>query len=233
LEEIKKLIKEFEKEQTDLRRLIDEAVKNGEYLIAHFHSGAIEYVNRQLQTLRNLDDKWFDSKKFLKAMIERANIQLDSDYPDKLKEYLSREIEKLESELHALEQQDKVSTSESSILMGYLDLLVSRKIKGVKVVLKKSSNFVLDIRNHRSGMRLQIPHLRSLRKDFIIHEENIQKFFGLGFTVDSSDTRLTLFLAKRDKEYLLTDLRIIIVKIVFEIFYFKEFDGDTHIEIQK
>lgn len=78
---------------------------------------------------------------------------------------------------------------------------------------------------------MQIPNIKSLRKDFIIHEENIQHFFGLGFTNDSTETKLRLLLAKRDKEYLLTELRTIISKIVFEIFYFKEFEGDTFIEI--
>ena len=233
MEEIQTLIKELERERTNLKKLIDEAVKNGEYLIAHFHSEEMGYVNKRLQTVRNLDDKAFDRREFLKSMIKRSEIQLKADYPEELEEYFDEEIQTLKRELHELNQKEKVSASESLILVGHLDSLLSRKIRGVKLVLKRSSNFVLDIRSHRLGIMFQIPNLRSLKRNFIIHEENIQHFFGLGFTTDKSDTKLKLLLTNRDKECLLTELRTIISKLVFEIFYFKEFEGETFIEIYK
>lgn len=90
-----------------------------------------------------MDDKEFDRKKFVKSMIKRTERQLDSDYPERMKDYLNGEIRKLEKELHELNQHEKVSTSESSILTGYLDSLVSRKVKSVKIILKKSQTSFL------------------------------------------------------------------------------------------
>ncbi|MEO7990061.1 MAG: hypothetical protein ABI663_10995 [Chryseolinea sp.] len=233
MNEIQTLIQELEHEQAELKRLIDESVKTGEYLIAHFHSEALGYVNRRLQTLRNLDDKNFDSKKMIKSMIKRAHMQLGVERPEKFKDYIKKEIEKHEWELQELNQQGKVTALESQVLIGHLESLISNKIKGVRIFLIRSSNFILDIKKHRSGIKILVPNMKTLRKNYIMHDENIQHFYGLGFTADENESKLTLLITNRNREQLLKELQRILAKIVFEIFYFKEFAGDTFIEIRE
>lgn len=231
MEEIQYLIRALEKEQADLGKLIDEAVQEGDYLIAHFHSQAISFVARQLQTLKNLDDKAYDSKRFLKSRINQLTAMLNGDKPDKFNYYLRSEIQKLEGELDSLNQRGKQGSPTSEILTGYLESLVNHEISCVKVVLKKSSNFVLDISRQPAGIILEIPNLKSLENDDILYEESLQHFFGLGFATDGAETKLTLRIMNGENKDLLAELQIIICRIVFEIFYFKEFEGETFIEI--
>lgn len=232
MDEILTLICELESEQADLKRLIDEAVRDGEYLMAHYHSKAIGLVNRKLQTLRNLNDKNYDSKKMITMMIKRSELQLGQEHPEKIKDHFKREIEKLKLELEELEKQEKVSARKSVILTENLDLVISRKLSGIRIVLKKSSNFALYVRRNRSGVKIIIKNIKSLRRAYLIHDENIQHFYGLGFKFNKGESTLTMALHRR-KEQLLAELQMVISKIVFEIFYFKEFEGDTFIEIDE
>ncbi len=225
------LIQELEKERSDLKKLIDEAVKEGEYLIAHFHSEARGKVSRQLQTLKNLADRNHDSKRMIQRMIDHHKACLGMDYPDRFKDHLRQEIAKGEKELAELAHQPK-SSAHSTVLTQYLESLISRRIKRVKIVLQKSSNFSLAILRSRSGIKAEIVNIKSLRKTFIMHEENLPHFFALGFVMDASQNKLTLILTSRDKHLLLKELQLIISKIVFEIYYFKEFQGETFIEIR-
>jgi len=87
------LIKELETEKAGLLRLIDEAVKDQEFLSAHFHSEALGQINRQLQTLKNLDDELYDKKYFLEIGIENVRKRLKEETSDKFKSVLNRHIE--------------------------------------------------------------------------------------------------------------------------------------------
>jgi hypothetical protein len=164
-------------------------------------------------------------------MIRSLESQLGKESPEKFKEYLKKEIGKLEREQLELEQQAKTSVSESLILTGYLDSLISKKIKKIRLYLNKSTNFIIDIRGNRSGIKILIPNLKGLRNGLTIHEEKLQHFLGIGFELDKNQNKLSLLLVNQDKEKLLRELKIIISKIVFEIFYFKEFEGETFVEI--
>lgn len=232
MDEILALIHELEGEQAKLERLIDESVRDGEYLMAHYHNGALLLVNRNLQTFRNLNDKNYDTKKMIARMVSGLESQLRQEYPVSIKDHFTREIERLKLELDELEKQKEISAQRSLILVDYLDLVVSHKLRGIRIVLKKSSNFALDVKSSRSGIKIVIKNVKSLRKDYLIHEDNIQHFYGLGFKLDKGDSILTMTL-NRSKEQILAELQMVVSKIVFEIFYYKEFEGETFIEIDK
>jgi hypothetical protein len=232
LNDLLTLLHELEKEQTNLKRLIDQSIRDGEYLMAHYHSEAIGLVNRKLQTLRNLDDKNYDSKKMISQLIRQSELQLEQEYPDRMKDHFKKEIEKLKLELEELEKREKVSVRKSVILSENLNLVLSRKQRGIRIVLKKSANFSLEVRRNRLGVKILIRNIKSLRKNYLITDENIQHFYALGFKLSKGENTLTL-IRNRSKENLLAEIKTIISKIVFEIFYFKEFEGDTCIEIIK
>lgn len=226
------MIQELEKEQASLKRLIEDSVQNQEFLMAHFHAEALENINRQLQTLRNLEDKNFDNKRSIESSIRICERQLELDHSDTFKRHLQSQILRLKQELDQLNERSKVGAIDSDILTKYLESFVRNKLKGIKVILRRSSSFIFLIKRHRSGVRIMIPNLKALRKNYIINDENIRHFYALGFVIDDRESRLTLILS-RDKNDLLTALKKIMVKIVFEIFYFRNFAGDTFIEVQE
>jgi hypothetical protein len=52
----------------------------------------------------------------------------------------------------------------------------------------------------------------------------------LGFAFTEDESKLVLKL-QGDKDEVLKELKIVLSKIVFEIFYFREFDNESYIEI--
>src|SRR6478609_3911959 len=85
------LISLYEEEKVRLQKLIDECLVEMEYLMAHYHSKALEQLNRRLQTLNNIDDKLYDEKYFKQRGIEGLQ---------KLKgiessEYMKQQLEKM------------------------------------------------------------------------------------------------------------------------------------------
>jgi hypothetical protein len=224
------LIQRLEEEQASLRHLIDTAVKCGEYLIAHYHSEAMEHVNRQLQTLRNLDDKRFDEKRGIKRLIQGSEKQLQSDLHENIKLYLEKEILKYKQELEKLDSLEKVSVAESNILAHHLDLLINNKIKKVKIVLRRDYDHFIEIKKYKAGVKIVLPHLKTLLKNYSIQDDNLSKFLGLGFKITNQENKLTLIL-NRHKAEMVDELKRILSIIVFEIYYFREFEGGTFLEI--
>ena len=61
-DQLKTLIAACEEEKTRLQILIDEYLKEEEYLLAHYHSNALHDLNKKLRILHNFDDEFYDNK---------------------------------------------------------------------------------------------------------------------------------------------------------------------------
>ncbi|RAV97804.1 hypothetical protein DQQ10_26900 [Pseudochryseolinea flava] len=205
------MIQELEQEKANLKNLIDDAVKNGEYLTAHFHQEGIAIINKKLHTLNNLDDKNFDKK----SLAEIFGIPTQDD------DTFSTSREK---ETDAL--------TESSILFEHLGELLSRKIKGINIVLKKSANLALRLSTDGAILKIEVSNVQALRKSMTITNHGLDHFIALGFTIEEGGDKLTFRQKHQDAETSLHEIQTIISKIVFDIFYFKEFRGETFLEIQ-
>jgi hypothetical protein len=229
--DIEFLIRELEEEETTLRRFIQDAVKEGEYLIAHYHTERRAQIWRQLQTLRNFDDSLYDHKKMLERLIQGSEAMLKSRQGAVLKEYLEGKISNDKAELEELNRRGKVPSPQSNILEKHLGLLLDKEIKGVKLVLYKSKRFMMVFKRHRGGLSVSIPNMRSLRGTYLMDEDNFIKFLTLGFSLAEDKRRLVLLL-EEDRPKLLMQLKTIICIIVFEIFYFEEFQGEGVIEVE-
>ena len=78
-------------------------------------------------------------------------------------------------------------------------------------------------------MKVTLPHVKKLSKKWILYDDRINSFKNLGFDLAENNTKLILTLTG-DKEKILKRVKIILSKIVFEIFYFKEFDNESYIQ---
>ena len=227
--EIEILLRELEAESANLSRMIKEAVAEGEYLVAHYHAEALALVTQKLQTLKNLEDKFYEQKKTLRMLIRGSQRTMNRDYSAGFKKYLQDEISKHKKELEELERVGKIPRSQSHILEEHLQLLLEKKLRYVKVILMKSAGFLLVIRRTRTGVKISIPNLRSLHWTNIINDENLVKFTILGFRKTEDQKKLVLPLSG-DRAELIGQLKMVILKIAFEFFYFAQFENDTFIE---
>lgn len=226
------MIEELEKEKANLQRLIDEAVKEQEFLSAHFHSEALEQISTRLQTLKNLDDELYDRKYFLETGIENLRTRLKDEPDDHLKTMIIRLIADKERELNELAQTPKKrkDINGKSYLRDYLDQFVRGKVRGLRIILSKTDNLVVEIRRTKSGAKLSMTNIKKLETEYLLTEERLLKLKGLGFSLNGRGDKATATLSD-DKEFIADKIMRLVSLIVFEVFYFKELDSESTIEI--
>lgn len=93
----------------------------------------------------------------------------------------------------------------------------------------RSEGFALDMRRSRMGLNVSVPRLKSLRWTYLMDEERLNKLMTLGFRMTTDESKLTLSLSG-EKTDVIAALKILLVRIAFEIFCFGEFGGESFIE---
>ena len=226
------LIKELETEKENLLRLVDKAVQEQDFLSAHFHFEAVTKANRQLQTLKNLNDEMYDQKHLLEVGIGNLRKRLEHETDDNVKSALGRFMAEKERELIDLHQRPKQTTgkNDSNLLKNYLDSFLKKKLRGLRVVISKSNNLLIEIRRSGGGVKLTIPNIRKLEKQHLLYERQFAKLKGLGFVLNTKAEKLTMLL-QNDHHELSKKIETVLSLIVFEVFYFKQLGKDACIEI--
>lgn len=230
--DIEFLIKNLETERRSLKRFIRDAVKEGEYLIAHYHAERMAQVYQQLQTFRNLDDRLHDRKKMIARMIRLSEARLKSDQAGGLRKYLEGQVLKDKEELEQLDLRGKVPVDQSDLLDVYLRLLLDKRVKRVKLVLHKEKRFMMVFRRCKGGLGVSIPNLKALQYTYMMDDDKLAKFLILGFKRANDASKLDLLIRTNDGSDGLARLKVIISIIVFEMFYFAEFQGESLIEVE-
>jgi hypothetical protein len=230
--QLKLLISLCEEEKVRLKKLIDDCLAETEYLMAHHHSQALYQLNGKLQTLKNIDDKLFDEKHSKQRRIDWIKNLMETEISDHMREYFVKDLQRTMEELEILNQiplKAKVPDNES-LLDETLNRLVYKKIKNVKLFLKKADNFFFEFRYSRETLKVILPYVKQHIKKWILHDDKITSLKNLGFEFTVNETKLTLTLTG-GKEDILRNLKLILAKIIFEIFYFREFDNESYIQI--
>jgi hypothetical protein len=229
--DLQTLIRILEEEKSNLLKLIDNSVKDQEYLFAHFHFEALRQVNSQLQTLKNLGDELYDEKNSKLETIEGLKKLLETEKSDRIKEYLNKQIGRYYEDLQRLNEITPAPKQESTqhILDNYFNLLFGKKIRLFRLVLNKGDNLALEIKRIKGTIRVTLSNVNRLIKEHILFDERIHKLMGLGFKLSDKRDKLVLTLTG-DKNELKEKLRTILLIIVFEVFYYREFIGQTYIE---
>jgi hypothetical protein len=225
------LISLYEEEKARLQKMIDRCLSDNEYLMAHYHWQAVCKLNGRVQVLKNINDKLFDEKYFRKEIIDRLQKQMEAESSAYMKEHYSEELQLAKKELEMLNQTPTPATlsAKETLLDEVLKKLVDKKIKNLKLILKKSDNLFLGFSYSNKVLKVTLTHIKQHIKRRILYGDNINAFKNLGFSLTESEAKLTLTLTG-SKENILNRLKLILSKIVFEIFYFKEFDNESYIE---
>lgn len=228
---LKLLISLYEAEKVQLQKLIDESVAEGEYLLAHYHSEALYQLNGRLQILNNIDAKLFDEKAIKQSGIIHLQELLKSENSDYMIEYLEKELRHKTEELEKLKQVSKQPAipENEDLLDETFEKLIAQKIKNLKLILKKEDNLFVAFSYSKKVLKVTLPHIKVFTKKWILTDDNINSFKNSGFILNDNETKLTLTLTG-SKEVILKNLKLILPKIFFEIFYYKQFDKESYIQ---
>jgi hypothetical protein len=227
------LIAYYEEEKSRLLKSIKDCLREDEYQLAHFHQRALYQLNGRLQTLRNIDDIFYDEKSYKQKWINVLEKRLEAANSSDWKEYLAKNLLKHKEALEKLNQSSRQETSShnENIFENTILDLIEKKIKSFRLVLKKTDNLLLEFSYSRKTLKVILPHLKVLINKWTLHEDNLKTFINLGFVLINNQAKLVLELTG-DKEIIIGNLKTILSKIVFEIFYFKEFQNESYIQIK-
>jgi hypothetical protein len=223
----------YEEERAKLLQLIDNFIKDEEYQLAHFHQNALYQLNGRLRTLKNISDKFHDEKIYILRKISYLEERINTESSEALRNNYSKEILRSREEVERLVQlsnRDEAS-GDNLILSKALSDLLDKRIKGFNLILKKTDNLLLQFKYYNKILKLTIPFTKRNVKSNTLHGYPIEAFKRLGFEFKNNDSKMVLQLSG-DKEKILTKTKIVLSKIVFEIFYFKEFQNESYIEIK-
>jgi hypothetical protein len=223
------LIDALNEEKARLKEFIQSSIEEREFLIAHYHSEALGRAARQFQIIRNLDDRNYDTKRWLASDIKGRQQWLRRER-EEIRELLESQIEKNKLELKRLNEEKKVSSKESNILNQYLTQFVDGKVHRFKLLLSKKDSLSLEFKRENGRVTLSIPKIQELIEANVFSDEDLVNLNTLGFT-HGEDNCLTLTIITDDN--LVRKLKFLLCKIVFELMYYEELQGQSFIEIEK
>jgi hypothetical protein len=226
------LIAYYEEEKNTLLQLIDKCVKEEEYELAHFHQTALYLLNQKLQTLKNIEGKFYDEKSFKQKTIDLLEKELQSTNVEYLKENLTSVLLQRKEELEKLNQSSNKTDASGSVNIfdETLMSLFDKKIKSFKLILKKAANLFFEFTYYGKTLKITLPFIKQHIKKSTFHYDHLESFEKLGFKL-TGENKLVLTVTG-NKEEIEKKLKIILSKIVFELFYFKEFQNESYIEIK-
>jgi uncharacterized membrane protein len=224
----------YEAEEAQLEKLVESCLFEHEHLMAHHHSRALNRVGGRLTTLYNLRDGLYNSKEIARRGIESVQRLMETELRGSIKEYLSVDLERLKERLAQMEQVDPPATQpvDERLLLGTIGRLMDGKVKNLKLVLKESDNLLLKFTYSGKAMKLTLPYVKSLKKKAIFHSWTLAAFQKLGFVLSADEARLALTI-RGDREKIMQALEVVLSKIVFEVFYYREFSKQSYLAFRE
>jgi len=225
------LISLYEEEKMRLQKLIEESLADEEFLMAHHYQTAFYQINGRLQTLNNILDRLYDEKRSRKDSIRGFERLKDHADSDRWRQFHEEQIRRTKEELEKLNQIPikPVAHAAVTLLDETLAKLTEGKIKNLRLILSRKKNLLFVFTYSKKILKTTLPNVKQHMKDYILDDDDINSFKGLGFELTNNGNRLILILTG-NKEEIITELKLILSKIVFDIFYFRNFDKESFIE---
>ncbi len=221
---LEEIIEQYQFEKERLDRLISDAVEQGEYLSAHFHSISLRDTNYKLQIFNLLRDPYYDQKNHLRNMIPRIEA-LHKDLGIKNDETY---ITSMWDELEALNQKENMPVLDTQYIDDAIFDLVEKSLNSFKLILIKEQNLVLTFNLPEENLLgISFPPLSEIKEKHIL-EHKFPQLISLGFTCEESEQLTYLYNISDFKNAL--KLKELLSRIVFDVYYFSELDRPLTLE---
>jgi len=225
-----KLIAHYEAEDAALTAQIDECVSEMAYGMAKRLTKGLFLVREQLQTLRSLQDKFFDDKRqmaHLRELLEEDDRNKWSDYR---RRYLLDSIDALNQKIEALENAQKSAPKNPLplVLQDVLRKLLAGEITQFYFVIDKEQNLNCVVKLVCKTLIMTIPEIRRHLSEDLFQKRQIRQIISFGFRLYDHKDKLMLFLPCSCQEEI-SGVKTVLAQLVFEVFYFKDLEGKTYV----
>lgn len=232
-DKLAQLIFFLEEERDKLQKVIDDYLKEYEYLMAHYHSRALWELKSQINTLKRLDDISYEEKRSSQRYIENFNAMIDElSMPFAKKhfdELYAKEVDKLEK-LNAVPKQSVID--KEYILEDLVCKLMANKIKGLRLVLNSELKLHLKFIYSKRSLVVTLPYLKRNLDKWTISEKKLNSMKGMGFEIAGNGSRL-VWTISGDKDDILAAVKLMLAKLFFETFFYREFENKCFFEFSE
>lgn len=226
------LMAAYEDEKKVLEEIIRQYLGEEDLKYAYQNQKALMRVNKNIHTLKVLENPFFEMMEMQRRLIKYWEEQLAEseqnrhppDYIIENLEHHKRELSKLESAHPQSQQVETINTIDLAFseLFGY-------KIKYFKIHIMRREIFYFKFKFTRKTLQITIPFIKSLCQTWILNKQKVKALIILGFTLSKSGNRLSMSL-KGDKDQLLFRFKTLFSRIMFDVFYVSEFRDQSAIE---
>ncbi len=219
----------YEEEKARLEALIKECLEGLEgpdYLTAHSYQKALYKVNITIRTLNRLEDKHYEHKQNYARRIANIRKDIESTDSEYLKKYyyelLQRETERFE-DLNTIFPSDTSKLNDGILEKALVDL-ISKKIKKFKIIFNRSEGISLEL--SARGQVIKIVSSVVKKSDVSLLQLRLLQKLGFVFTKRNK----LVCQVKNIDENTLYELRLILSRIVFDVYYFRHPAKENFIE---
>jgi hypothetical protein len=223
------LLASYEAARDSIKAELEECVAEADYSRVYLFSKALGRINQQLQTLYNLQDKWYDEKKQLERWVKVLEKNLAAGDEDNMQGYYAYKIATEKNKLAELRNTAAQKSPHENLVHELLLKLLSKELESFTLVILNSRKLLCHIRLARRTLILAIPEVHRHRITYTLQKRHIRKFKSLGFRLYDNKDKLMLFAPYSTLEEVDTVQRVL-ARITFEVFYFKALAGETFIK---
>lgn len=219
----------YQEEKARLEALIKlclEGLEGPDYLSAHNYQNALNRVNGTIWTLNRFEDKKYDDRqRYQKLLAIYENILLSKD-DGSMKKHIPGIIQMIKEKLEELPETEPSGNiqNDSGILEKAILDLVSKKIKKFKIIFNKSEGVFLEI----SAKGRDIKLVSSVVKKADLYSLQLGLLPKLGFRLTKRNKLVCQL--KNVNESSLDELRFLLTRIVFDVYYFRHPAKENFIE---
>ncbi|QNH63856.1 hypothetical protein [Hymenobacter sediminicola] len=227
---LRKLLTHYQQERDKLQLLIDSCVEEGEYKLAQRYSKGLVQLNQKLQTLHNLADPLHDEKQRHTAVIARIKAILPAEAGAE-HAFDKAFLQEQEGKLAQLQEMpaSRMPHSGQSHVQETLNKLFEKRIESFTLLFGAAAGFSCSMKMVRKTVLVTIPDMRRLRNDYLVEKSQVRQLLGLGFRFFDSRDKLVAFLPCFTSEDTAA-IKLLLVKICFDVFYFRQFEGQAQIK---
>jgi hypothetical protein len=227
--ELTELIEYLESEKNNLEKQKNDCLRESDYEGAHYFSPALQEINRQLNVLYNLDDPDYDEKSRLERYKSTFDIPLEGFECEHLKGIYAPRKKELEDQIQGLNNRIKKQTLDGQEFDDAVYELIEKRITGFRLHLKRKENCYLDFMlNENNSILISSNPLGDSEDDYLMTQLK-EKMPELGFAFNDRKNCMEYSYELRTFKNSF-DIKVLVSRIVFDVFYYKELDNPAVIE---
>ena len=223
------LISHYETERHELQKQLDGFLAEQEYQMAHKIAQGLKRVNTQLRNLHSFTDRLYDEKQHCRWLIQHLKAAAIADEDGLGAAFYRGAIADQEASLQRLEsQRAEKPIQRTTVLRDTLLKLLLRQIPAFSVVFCQEPLLRCCVRVSRRTVELSLPQVRQLRQERALVKKQRARLRALGFSYNNAEDEFLLqlpFVVGNDADAVL----YVIMRLAFEVFYFKHQDGPIEI----